>query len=168
MSGDNSLAALLGPSARPMVAFGGKDAWKHRVIKGVHCSFQWLDLRPHGFEDTPDHACVPCMCLFRPHVLGCEPFIVPQPHAYLYGDNKGNPTAHLFSSAFDAADGLGFDMRDKHALRTVVDIIIEGLPDLICMPSEPPEHSDVLVKAALMGIEATAKINGKVIREDVL
>lgn len=159
---------LLGPNARPMVALGGATAWRQRTIKGILCSFQWLDLRPHGFEDTDDHACVPCMCLFRPGSMQRGAYIVPQQHAYLFGDNKGNPTAHLFSSAFAAAEQLGFDMRDKHAIKQVIDIVIEGLPDLILMPSEPPNSSDALVKRAVEGIEGTVRINGKKVYEELL
>lgn len=159
---------LLGPTARPMVCFGGINAWRQRVIRGVHCSFQWLDLRQHGFEDTADHAAVACLCLYRPHVLGCEPFVIPQPMAFLYGTRDGKPTAQLFAAALNAIEGLGFDGRDRQAWRQVIDIIIEGLPDLILMPSEPPERSDATIKAAIAGIEATAKINGRVINETVL
>jgi hypothetical protein len=163
-----SESSILGPTARPFVQLGGANAWKTRVIKGVHCSFQWIDLRKWGFEDTPDHAAVACMCLFRPSSMESVPYVIPQPQAFLFGDNKGNPTAHLFTSAAAALEGLGYDVRDKAAWKAMVDIIIEGLPDLILMPSEPPENSDVIVKKAVMGIEMRATMNGKVLREEVL
>ena len=160
--------SLLGPTARPMVQLGGGVAWRQRVIKGVHCSFQWIDLRQQGFEDTPEHAAVACMCLFRPNVMQAGCYVIPQPHAYLFGTRDGQPTAHLFTSAASALEMLGFDVRDRSAWRALVDIIIEGLPDLILMPSEPPENSDATVRAAVLGIEATAKMNGKTLREEVL
>ena len=160
--------SLLGPTARPMVGLGGASAWKQRTIKGILCSFQWLDLRPHGFEDIPEHANVACMCLFRPSSIDRGAYIVPQPHAYLYGDKRGNPTQHLLTAGFAAAETLGFDMRDKMAIRQIIDIIIEGLPDLILMPSEAPDNSDAIVKRAVQGIEATAKLNGRTVHEEVL
>lgn len=159
---------LLGPTARPFVALGGTNAWKTRVIRGIHCSFQWLDLRQWGFENTPDHAAVACMCLYRPGAFESVPYVIPQQHAFLFGTRDGNPTAHLFTSAAAALEGLGLDVRDRSAWRALVDIIIEGLPDLVLMPSEPPEKSDATVKAAVMGIEARATFNGKVINETVL
>lgn len=160
---------LLGPSARPMVALGGASAWRTRTIRGITCSFQWLDLRPHGFEDTPDHACVPCMCLFRPGAMEAGAYVVPQQHAYLFGDKKGNPTPHLLTSGFAVAQRLGFDMRDKHAIRQCIDIIIEALPDLILMPSEPPGgNTEALVQRAVQGIEARVTMNGKVLHEEAL
>jgi hypothetical protein len=160
--------SLLGPTARPMVQLGGAVAWRTRTIKGIVCSFQWLDLRKQGFEDTPEHASVACMCLFRPASHDRGAYVVPQPHAFHYGDKNGNPTTHLATAAFAAAEQLGFDMRDKHAIRTIIDIIIEGLPDLILMPSEAPENTDVIVKKAIQGIEASATVNGKTIHQEVL
>lgn len=160
--------SLLGPNARPMVQLGGGLAWKTRTIKGIYISFQWIDLRGHGFENTLDHACVACMCLMRPDSMKKGAYVVPQPHAFLFGDKKGNPTAHLFASAMEAAQQIGFDMRDKQAYKAIIDIIIEGLPDLILMPSEPPETHEAHTMRPVVGIEATAKINGKKIHEELL
>jgi hypothetical protein len=162
------MSGLIGPNARPMVQLGGKISWRTRQIKGIYISFQWLDLRGHGFEDTPDHACVACMCLFRPGVANKGAYIVPQPLAYQYGDKKGNPSAHLLASAMLAAQQIGFDMRDRQAYKAIIDIIIEGLPDLILMPSEPPADHEAHHLRPIVGIEATAKINGKAVHEEVL
>lgn len=161
--------SLLGPNARPMVAIGhGPGVWKSRHIRGILCSFQWIDLRQHGFEDTEDHACVPCMVLMRPGSADRGAHVVPQPHAFLFGDKRGNPTPHLLTSAWSAAETMGFDMRDKQAIRSVIDIIIEALPDLILMPSEPIATLDALVKKHTHGIEMTARINGQKIHEELL
>jgi hypothetical protein len=163
-----SAGTLLGPNARPMVQLGGGMAWKTREIKGIYITFQWLDLRQHGFEDTVDHACVPCMCLVRPSSTNRAAYIIPQPMAFLFGDKKGNPTAHLFSSGMLAAQQIGFDLRDRQAYRAIIDIIIEGLPDLILMPSEPPEGHEAHSMRPIVGIEAAAKINGKTVHEELL
>lgn len=159
---------LLGPTARPMVALGGASAWRQRVIRGIVCSYQWLDLRPHGYPDTPENANVACMCLFRPGSMARGAYVVPQANAFEYGDNRGNPTPHLAKAAFMAAEQLGFDMRDKHAIRNVMTIILEGIPDLIDMPSEAPNNTETQVRRAILGIEATAKINGKTVHTEVL
>lgn len=155
--------SLLGPSARPMVALGGANAWKTREIKGVHCSFQWLDLSASGMEQTN-----PCMCLYRPRGGDRGAYVIPQQNAFEFGTREGNPTSHLGTSAFAAAEMLGFDLRDKYAIRTIIDIIIEGLPDLILMPSEPPASSDAIIKRAILGIEAQARVNGKTVIQEVL
>lgn len=163
-----SAPSLLGPNARPMVQLGGDAAWKVRNIKGITCSFQWLDLRQWGFEDTDEHACVPCMVLFRAETVAKGAYVIPQPLAFRYGDNKGNPTHHLITSGFAVAQDLGYDMRDKQAIKACIDIIIEALPDLILMPSEPPSSIDALAKREVRGILATAKINGRVIHSEEL
>lgn len=156
--------ALLGPNARPMVGLGGDGAWKQRTIAGITCSFQWIDLTGQGLEQANA-----CMCLFNPN-RGMKPgaYVIPQQHAYLFGTKSGHPTAHLFSSSFALAEQLGFDMRDKSAIRKAIDIIIEGLPDLILMPSEPPNAPEVILREAVRGIEAVARVNGKVVHEEVL
>lgn len=156
--------ALLGPNARPMVGLGGTEAWKQRTIGGITCSFQWIDLSASGGE--PANA---CMCLFNPNrTMKPGAYVIPQQNAYEYGTKSGHPTAHLFASAFALAEQLGFDMRDRSAIRKAIDIIIEGLPDLILMPSEPPNSPDVILREAVRGIEATARVNGKVVHQEVL
>lgn len=156
-------ATLLGPSARPMVALGGDTAWRHRIIRGIHCSFQWLDLSAEGMEPTN-----PCLCLFRPDKMAQGAYVIPQQNAYRYGHPDGTPTQHLLTAAFAATQKIGFDVRDRQAIRQVIDIIIESLPDLIGMPSEPPADSDVIVKEAVRGIEATARVNGRTVHEELL
>ncbi len=155
---------LLAPSARPLVALGGDNAWKQRNIRGITCSFQWLDLSAEGFESANA-----CMCLFNAYRnMDKGAYVIPQQHGFLFGTREGNPTAHLATTAFSAAQQLGFDMRDKSAIRQIIDIIIEGLPDLILMPSEPPDAPEVIVENAVKGIEATAKLNGKIIHQELL
>jgi hypothetical protein len=152
-----------------MVQLGGAIAWKTRQIRGIYCSFQWLDLRGHGFENTTEHAAIPCMCLFRPAVQSAAAVIIPQHMAFMYGTPKGEVTEHLLQRVRDEwVDDLAFGRADRNAMRTIADIVIEGLPDLICMPSEPPETSDVIVKAPILGIEASASMNGHVIHQEVL
>lgn len=164
----DATTTLFGPNARPMVALGGASAWRQRNLRGIVCSYQWLDLRPHGAEDTPENANVACMCLFRPGSLERGAYIVPQPNAFHYGDNRGNPTPHLAKAAFLAAQQLGFDMRDKHAIRQVMTVILEGIPDLIDMPSEAPNNVETVARKAIQGIQASAKVNGKTVHEELL
>lgn len=155
---------LLGPSARPLVALGGTSAWKQRNIRGITCSFQWIDLSAEGGESANA-----CMCLFNAYRnMEQGAYVIPQQHGFLFGTADGHPTAHLATSAFAAAQQLGFDLRDRSAIRKIIDIIIEGLPDLILMPSEPPDSPEVILKNAVKGIEATAKINGVTVHEELL
>lgn len=153
--------SILGPSGRPMVELGGERAWLQRVKGDIVCSFQWLQLD----ELDPD-APIPCMCLF-PTVRRMETgaYVIPQRNAYAYATNRGGPTPALLASAFQAAQDLGF-FPDKTTVTRVMDIVLEGLPDLIRMPSEQPHSLDVARRR--LGIEASVTINGKTYREDVL
>jgi hypothetical protein len=146
-----------------MACLGGEGAWKQRTIKGIFCSFQWLDLSADGLETTN-----PCMVLFRPGSMGGGAYVVPQQNAHRFGHRDGTPTQHLLTASFAAAQQLGFDMRDKQAIRQVVDIVIEGLPDLILMPSEPPNGSSAIMKELVRGIEASVKVNGRKVYEELL
>lgn len=158
----NMRATLLGPTARPMVCIGGKGAWKTRTIKGIFCSFQWVDLTSEGLG-----AANACMVLINPNSMDRQAYVIPQERAYLYGHKDGTPTQHLITAAFAAADKLGVGI-NRSSIRNVVDIIIDGLPDLVLMPSEPPNHSDILIEHAIHGIEARAKINDRTVAEEVL
>lgn len=161
-----SAPTLLGPSARPMVALGGNNAWKQRTIQGVVSSFQWLDLSGYG---SPFESANAAMCLFNPRRnMDRGAYVIPQQNAFLFGTREGNPTPHLATSAFAAAQQLGFDMRDRSAVRKIMDIIIEGLPDLILMPSTPPNSTEVIVRDAVLGIEAVARVNGVKVHEELL
>lgn len=157
------MSALLGPNANPMVCIGGANAWRTRTIKGIMCSFQWLDLSAEGM-DTANA----CMCLFNPQSVSRGAYVVPQQNAYRFGHRDGTPTQHLLTAGWAAAEQMGFDMRDRSAIKNIIDIIIEGLPDLILMPSEPPNSPEVILREAVRGIEARVKMNGKTIHEEVL
>jgi hypothetical protein len=86
--------------------------------------------------------------------------------SYLYADEFGNPTSRLVASASKAADVLGLDQTGS-AARKIIDIIVDGLPDLIRMPSSPPA---VMSKAVLGEVKVMADgqlVGGEEIREEV-
>lgn len=153
---------ILGPNGTPMVAFGDERAWLRRVIRDVVCSYQWL----HRDDIDPDGP-HPCMCLYpATRRMDTGAYVIPQRNAWAFADNKGNPTPHLLGTAFKIALQLGFDRNDRASITRAVDIITEGLPDLIRMPSD--QHAALEVPRPVYGMEATAKINGKTIVEQVL
>lgn len=160
------MSSILGPSGTPMVELGGTRAWRQRVIGDIVCSYQWLDLRAAG-DDTADGFPEPCMVLFpafRRMDIGA--YTIPMRNAYAYVDNKGSPTPQLLKTAALAAETLGFDMNDKASISRMLDIICEGIPDLIDMPTEQPNALEV--KKYRMGIEVTASASGKAMHSEVL
>ena len=152
------MSALLGRHGTPYVELGGERCWLQRVKGDIVVSYQWLA----GIKDDP----VACMVLF-PSMLKIEggAYAVPQDNAYEYVSNDGKPTPYLLTAAYNAAQSMGF-FPDQSTVFRIVDIIADGLADLIRMPSDQPASLDI--KAPVVGIEARAKVEGQVVREEVI
>jgi hypothetical protein len=151
-------ASILGPRGTPMVELAGDRAWLKRTIGDFVCSFQWIDIG----EETPSA----CMALFPANRhMDVAAYVIPQRNAWAYADNRGEPTRDLVGAAFKAVVHMGL-FPDRMTVKRVIDIIVEGLPDLVKMPSEQPQS--LHVARALLGIEASAEINGKRFHEEVL
>lgn len=154
------MSSILGPKGANWVEIGGDRSWGQQRIKGDICSgFQWIQI-PGKKEPQP------CMVMF-PTVMKLDggAYVIPQDNAYEYGDAKGNPTQHLMVAAYNAAQTMGF-FPDQSTVFRIVDIIIESLPDLIRMPSEQPDAFNL--ERAVLGIEASASVGGKVIHQEVI
>lgn len=160
---------LLGPNARPIVAIGhGPGVWKQRHIGGILCSFQWVDGRQHGLPDTEDNACLPCMVLMRPSSTEKGAYLIPQASAYAWANSStGGPSAEFTGTVFKVLMQLEIEP-SRGAVHKMFDLILEAIPDLVDMPSEPPGSLDALVKTEQRGIEAKVTINGQVVHTEVL
>ncbi len=155
------MSSILGPKGSKWVEIGGDKSWGRQRVKGDICvSFQWLDI-PGKREPQP------CMVLF-PVVLKLDggAYAIPQDNAHEYGDSKGNPTPYLMTAAMNAAQTMGF-FPDQSTCFRIVDIIIDALPELIRMPSEPPA-AYALDFRTTHGIEATAKVSGQIVHQEVI
>jgi hypothetical protein len=156
---------ILGTSGRPMVELGGTSAHRQFIKGDIVCSLQWLDL---GGEDGPE----PCAALFpTSRRMEAGAFVVPQAKAYEYFTPQGNPTAHLMGAAFKACAQMGFHP-DRSTVFRVIDVLTDAAPDLVKMPSSLPASVQEAIRKEgernVMGIEATASVNGKVIAERVI
>ena len=152
-------ASILGPSGSKFVELGGERAWLQRTIGEFTCSFQWLDL-----DDGEDPQA--CMCIFRAtRAMDVMPYVIPWKNAYAFADKTGGPSPHAIGAAMKACIHMG-TFPAKDTVRKLLDIIVEGIPDLIRMPSEQMAGLDV--KRTFYGMEATAKVNGRVVREEIL
>jgi hypothetical protein len=150
--------SILGPHGTPMVELGGERAWLQRIKGDIVCSFQWLDI---GLEEPH-----PCMALFPAmRRMDTAAYVIPQRNAWAYATRDGNATPEHLGVAFKAALHMGFHP-DQSTVHRIMDIIVEGIPDLVRMPSDQP--ASLHVARVLMGIEASAKVNGKVVKEEVL
>lgn len=152
------MSSILSPRGTSMVMVGGDRAWLQRTKGDIAISFEWLDV---GKQEPSA-----CMVLF-PTALKMDggAYAIPQDNAYEYADDKGGPTPYLLTAAYNAAATMGF-FPDQSTVFRIVDIIVEGLPDLIRMPSDQPGALNV--ERAVLGIEARAKVNGETVHEEVL
>jgi hypothetical protein len=152
-------ASVLGPSGSKFVCLDTSRAWMHRTIGEFVCSFQWLDL-----DDGEDPQ--PCMCIFKAsRMMDVVPYVIPQRNAYAFADKSGGPSPHAIGAAFKACLHMGtFPSNDT--VRKLLDIIVEGIPDLVRMPTD--QHEALNLRRTFYGMEATAKINGRTVREEVL
>ena len=153
------MSAIMGTSGQSWVELGGDRTWGQQRVKGdIVCSFQWLQ----AGKKEPQA----CMVLFPATIkLDGGAYAIPQENAYEYVASDGNPTPHLMVAAFNAAQSMGF-YADQSTVFRIVDIIADGLPDLIRMPSDQPVSLDI--KAPAIGIEATAKVNGITVHQEVI
>ena len=154
-------ASILGPNGQRMVELGGERAWLTRTKGDIVCSFQWLHV-----DEVDREAPVACMCLF-PAVrhMDTAAYVVPQTNAWAYASSDGGPTPALAGLAFKAATHMGF-FPDESTIFRIMDIVLEGMPDLVRMPSEQPGTLDI--KRLVHGIEARATVNGKTFNETLL
>lgn len=160
------MTSILGPRGTPMVELAGERAWRVRTIGDIVCSYQWIDLRSAGDESAKGDP-EPCMCLYAAHRrTNAAAYVIPMRNAYAYVDKKGRPTPQLLKTSALAAETLGFDMNDRSSITRMLDIICEGIPDLINMPTEQPNALEV--RRAKLGMEVTAKAGGQVLQEEIL
>lgn len=159
------MTSLLGPSGSPYVELGGERAWRQRIKGDIVVSYQWLDLQAHD-PSFPDDGPVPCMVLFAANRrIEAGAYTIPQRNAHAYAQPNGEPTIALIGAAMKACMTLGFDMNEKLTRYRMVDAIVEGIPDLILMPSDQPGALDI--KRATQGIETIVRAGGRVLHEEL-
>ena len=152
------MSSILGATGQNWVECGGERSWLQREKGDIVVSYQWLDV---GKKEPSA-----CMVL-HPTVpkLSGGAYAIPQDNAYEYSDATGGPTPYLLTAAMNAATSMGF-YPDKSTVFRIVDIIVDGLADLVRMPSDQPGALDL--KRVIHGIEATAKVNGQIVHQELI
>ena len=152
------MSSILGTKGQSWVELGGERTWLQRVKGDICITYQWLMV---GKKDPQA-----CMVLF-PSTLKMDggAYAIPQENAWEYVTSDGKPTPYLMTAAYNAAQTMGF-FPDQSTCFRIVDIIADGLADLVRMPSDQPEALDL--KAPTLGIEATVKVEQQVIRQEVI
>lgn len=164
----SAIPTILGPRGLPLVDLGGTRAWRQFTLGDITCSLQWVDLQqwnPEYDEEGP----VPCMCLYHSHrrALGTSAYVIPQSKAFRFIRSDGmGPTIWFHNAVALAQLELGFGPNDKSAQHRIIDIIKDHITDLFDMPSQQP--AELELKPQIMGIEATVKVNGKTVKQELI
>lgn len=156
---------ILGTTGRPVIGFGGEEAHKQFTKGDIVCSLQWVDL---GSDDGPE----PVAAIYpTSRRMDSGAYVVPQANAHAFFSRDGNPTLHLMDCAVKAAHHIG-SFPDRSTVYRIADILTEAAPDLVRMPTSLPESVAAAIRKEkgknVMGIEATASVNGKVVKEILL
>lgn len=140
------------------VVFGGEKAWRVRRLGDIGIAYHWVNGEP-------------AMVLYPAtrSIAGAGAFILALSRAHKYVKSNGNPDlAYMLPMACKAAVQMGFTYRDKSVVRTIVDAICDGMPDLVSMPPEPKDHIEEAAERRHIG-EMSLAIDGEIVAEqDVL
>lgn len=105
----------------------GVNAWKTRTQGDIVIAYHWVNGEP----------AMMLWPLRKP--LGCVPYCIGLSHAYKYAKNTGYPTPYCIKQAMVAAGVMGMD-QGKENCKHIVEVILDGLEDLLKMPPERPRE----------------------------
>lgn len=137
-----------------MIELGGAKAWKVKRKGDVVAAYHWVNGEP-------------ALVLYKnPSLSGTTnrpgAYVIPLESAFKYADSKsGMPTRYAIQQARIAAEQMGF-FPDHSTVTRVVDVILDGLIELVEMPPEPTGLNQK--QADAIG-EMVVKLNGRVIKE---
>lgn len=120
-------SSILGPTGQKLVMLGG-DVYDQRITGDIISEYKWVDGEP-------------VMLLYK-RVLGTntQAYMIEFKDAYKFATSSGNATKELVQQLCkDAARAINAE-NDKATIFRLIDIILNGLPDLLMMPPEPKAH----------------------------
>ena len=147
------IGQLLQSGLRSMpVTLGGETAWRVRAIGEYIISYQWLDSEP-------------CMFIRRRDQQRGGAFALPLHAAHQWAHSDGHPDlSHAIPTAVRALETMG-SFPTKDSVRKLVDIVVDGIPDLLDMPQHLVKPRD---KPAPAIGELITKIAGETVDERVV
>lgn len=117
-------STLFHPTGKPMVMLGG-DVYDQRVTGDIISEFKWVNGEP-------------VMLLYK-RTLGrnTPAYMIEMKDAHEFALSNGNPSKQLLGKLCrDAAHALESE-HDKATMFRLIDVILNGLADLLRMPPEP-------------------------------
>lgn len=132
------------------VQIGGEKAYITRTHGDLGVSFQWLNNEP-------------AMFLFPAHrgAGRAGAFVIPLESAHKYVRPNGHPNVEYVTEQAAVAAGVMGMPITRDTLRKVLDVIADGMPDLIAMPPEPV--SQIRRPEPVGGL--TVKVDGETVHE---
>jgi hypothetical protein len=150
---DNSIqkSTIMHPSGMNMVMLGG-DVYDQRTTGDIISEFKWVNGEP--------------VMLIYKRVLGhnTKAYMIELEDAHMFATSSGLPSKMLLSTyCRDAARALNSE-HDKATMFRLIDVIMEGLADLLRMPPEPKAH-EIANRPTTSGDELKIIMDGKTIAE---
>ncbi len=150
---DNAIkqSTILSPSGHNMVMLGG-DVWDQRTTGDIISEFKWVNGEP--------------VMLIYKRVLGnsTKAYMIELNDAHEFALSSGAPSQKLLSTyCHDAAKALNSE-HDKATIIRLIDVIMDGLGDLLNMPPEPKAH-EIANRPTVHGDELKITVDGKTIVE---
>lgn len=147
-------SSLLHATGKKMVMLGG-DVFDQRVTGDIVSEFKWVDGEP--------------VMLIYKRVLGnnTPAYMIEMADAHLFALSSGAPSKALLGKlCHEAARAIGSE-HDKATIFRLIDVIMDGLPDLLRMPPEPKEH-EIANRPSSGNDEMSIKVNGQTVIEVVV
>lgn len=161
------VAAIEGPSGEAVFKAGGDYCWKTGSFKGWHYSYEW----------AKSGRTYPRVLVIWPETrVGrnvSQPGFWTIAHTAMVnfldfdqdGVCTGKPSDYLFEQAWEALPILGKDPNDRHALFSLIDVVVQFGPELARQPVAPQELQRQLAGEPQWEMTATDKRTGQVTDE---
>lgn len=146
------------------VMLGTEKAWRVYRKGDLVASFQWLNGEPAMFI-------YPAIPLAR----GASAFALPLPAAHQWALSNGHPNLpHAVPTAVNALNAMGM-LVTRDAVRRFIDLVLDGIHELIAMPPESTSHHVEQAAADTLGelhiaaggrtiIEGEARADGSLVQ----
>lgn len=143
---------LAGPDGQPLLK---RDAeWLRRVKGDLTVSYQWI--KTGNFPDG-----IEAMVFWR-NISPQVRFALTSAKVCDYAQSKGTAAHGLMTKAIEICEFLGYDVNsDRQSVRRLMDVILDGISDLIMMPPPPDSPEAQLESVGVL----TVKANGQVALE---
>jgi hypothetical protein len=152
------LSPLLDAQGRRVVRFGGQDAWLQRARRGYIVNFEWAP--------DPDNRKRTDACIVIISETGTDrgSWMITRRGIMRFCDAHNKPTLYAFQQARQALPLLGRSTIDLE-VKTLVDVVMDSVDDLVLMPATPPAVRQDLQRAPMWEI-IRRDLDRKVVAED--